>query len=161
MRRIVHVAVLGATAAAVACASIAGLEPSQSPAHDDASSASEGGDDVDPITDAGAADGDADAPVCLPPKKGNDLDCAKADECCSDACNEDHMCHSSCQARNEPCDPIEGNQCCIGTYCSYRLPPLCQPCLNAGERVEIAPFTGRPITNSCCSGRMDVDERCL
>jgi hypothetical protein len=161
MRPIVQVAALGATAAAVACASLAGLEPSQSPTQDDAS-ASEGGGNVDAIADASAADGDTDAPVCLPPKKANDLDCTKAEECCSDACNEDHKCHSSCQEENKPCNPIEGDQCCIGTYCSFRAPaPLrCQPCLNAGEQVETVPGTKRRITRSCCSGRVAGDQ-CL
>lgn len=112
MRPIVQVVVLGATVAAVACASIAGLEPSESPGGEDASTP-EGGDDVDPVVDAGAADADADAPVCLPPKKANDLDCTKADECCSNACNEDHKCHSDCQSRNEGCNPLEGDDCYV------------------------------------------------
>lgn len=154
----------------VACASIAGNGPadpdpdgpaggtsSGSSGSSGATSSSGASGTSDPRPDGSAAadaapDGEG-TPTCVAPKKPNDQPCAAPAECCSDSCNEDGKCHKSCVTGF--CDPINNDDCCIGTYCSTVLPPRCRGCKKSGEDPD------DDLPRSCCSRALANNGKCM
>jgi hypothetical protein len=155
------------SAAFIACASLAGLgegdgenAPStnggsvnSAPAHADA-----GGFDASDGQSVDASHRDADArATCEAPKGDNGSACDAGSACCSGACDEWHLCGTSCKATGASCNLVT-SRCCVGSFCAVSAGAHCALCIKGGAHAEDRLLLG-VNADSCCSRRLSANKK--
>jgi hypothetical protein len=173
-----RVAAFGSALTLAACAVIAGLDDPQTISDATAGEAGPTSSSSGSVQDTGSAssssgsssgstsggndgasttDGPVDAPKEACALKQNGATCGGHTECCSNQCNEEHDCVTSCKVASEGCDISRLDGCCVGLWCAGQ----CTPCRMGGQNPATEPIFGTPLPQSCCSRQLAVGGTCL
>ena len=83
-------------------------------------------------------------------KAQNNEACDSQDKCCSNACNEEHLCKGACENSGGSCPFRSANDCCVGFWCGGQALTKCIPCI-PGNSPMGKDLVGVSLEWSCCS----------